>query len=120
MFKIVESAKNNYIALLVEGLIDEHEFQKIKDLLEKTKNDLGKIKLLVEIKGVRGINAVQLLNDFQDFLLESNLFDKVAIIGWYEYEKEETTTSKEIIAREDIAFFDEKKREKARKWVTST
>jgi hypothetical protein len=118
MFKIIESAKNNYIALLVEGLIDENEFQKIKALLEKTKNDIGKIKLLVEIKGVRGINAVQLLDKFQDFLLEANLFDKVAIIGWYKYDEDESS-SNEVYLREDIAFFDEKKRATAKEWVTS-
>lgn len=117
MFKIMDTAKKNVIALKVKDKVKKEDYKKITPLLESMIEKHGKIRCLAEINDIHDVEPAALREDLKFSLKYTDKFEKVAVVGATPFINALSKLSFPFTSAE-VKVFSEDERIKAGKWVS--
>lgn len=116
MFQILDFTKDNLIAFQADGKVKKEDYDKLKPLLEKIDREYDTKKMYLEVRNIKGIELAALWEDFKVYFKHIKNFEKIAIVGSADMEKQLSRLANPFVSGE-VRFFDVSESVTAREWL---
>jgi hypothetical protein len=111
----IEEQENIVYTIAEEKLVDE-DYERLTPVLEQKIKTYGLVRWYFEMRNFKGWTLSALWKDIKLDFKNRNKYEKVAMVGDKEWEKELTQLMKPFTDAE-IKYFPLSKAEEARKWI---
>lgn len=117
MIEILDRSSGNVFGMRVSGKLLHRDYQQFVPMLEKLIERNGRIRCLVEMTDLHGIELRALWDEIKFDVRHARQIERCAVVGDRAWEAWMTRLSRPIFVNADIRFFDLTEREQAWEWL---
>jgi hypothetical protein len=118
MFKVLETTKDDLIAISINGKVIKSDYDKINPMIEKTVKEYGKVRLYIQIDNIEGIEFNAFVEDVKTYFRHFSDIRKIAVVGETAWQKMWSNLASPFVSGK-IKFFEKSQVIEANNWIKS-
>ena len=117
MIELLSRGSGKVVGAKVSGKLRHQDYQQFVPRLEKVIEEQGKVRCLIEMTEVHGIEIRALWDEIKFDVRHARQIERCAVVGDREWEAWMTKFSRPIFSNAEIRFFELVDRDKAWEWI---